>query len=264
MAPAPASASVPASNSALLPAPASALPRAPAPPLILPRGLIFLSSVWLIGSWLLAIGLRPPVQPSSASYTPAVREMLLCVTVGLMIGWPVLRLSQTRPPYPIRQTLLDLAVLLGLFQVVVWPLRLVTNWTPLRTAAIDATITGWLLLAAAVITASLNTEKTGPRALAMLACVAMCLAGPLGAWLALIAGVDAMPLVNLSPLLAVRTLGDGGSIHPTDTQWQLIALLGVAALASWVAVLIVGRGRTTEHDGIDHGLLGVSDSPTGA
>ena len=145
--------------------------RTPVPPLILPRGLIFLSSLWLIVSWLLAIGLRAPVQPSSASYTPAIREMLLCVTIGLMIGWPLLRLSQTCPPYPIRQTLLDLVVLLGLLQVVVWPLRLVTNWTPLRTAAIDATITGWHLLAGALVAAAVTTPRRGPRILVMIACV---------------------------------------------------------------------------------------------
>ena len=88
--------------------------KSPLPPLLLPRGLIFLASVWLVSSWLLAIGIRAPVQPSSASYPPGVRQMLLCVAAGLMIGWPLLRLSQTRPPYPIRQTLLDLLVLLGL------------------------------------------------------------------------------------------------------------------------------------------------------
>jgi len=219
--------------------------RRPLPPLILPRGLIFLSSVWLIGSWLLAIGLQAPVQPSSASYTPAVREMLLCITIGLMIGWPLLRLSQTCPPYPIRQTLLDLVVLLGLLQVVVWPLRLVTNWTPLRTAAIDATIIGWLLLAGALVAAAVSTERRGPRMLVMVACVAMCLAGPVAAWLGVMSGIKAMALVNLSPLMAVRTLGDGGNIHPTDLQWRLIAVLGVAAISAWAALLIVQRGHVS-------------------
>src|SRR5688572_24541171 len=131
------------------------------PPLLLPRGLIFLSSLWLIGSWIIAIGIRAPVQPSSASYTPSVRLMLFCVTTGLMIGWPLLRLSQPRPPYPVRQTLLDLMVLLGLVQVVVWPLRLVTNWTPLRTAAIDATLAGWVMIAGAVVAAAISSGPPG-------------------------------------------------------------------------------------------------------
>ncbi len=49
----------------------------PAPTLVLPRGLILLTSVWLVASWLLAIGLRAPVEASSASYTPGVRLMLV-------------------------------------------------------------------------------------------------------------------------------------------------------------------------------------------
>src|SRR5437773_335452 len=91
--------------------------------LTLPRGLIFFAAVWLIVSWVTTIGLRPPVQPSSASYTPAVRLMMLCVTIGAMIGWPLLRLSQRRPALPVRQTLLDLIVMIALIQVVIWPLR---------------------------------------------------------------------------------------------------------------------------------------------
>ena len=110
-----------------------------------------MASIWLIGSWIIAIGLRAPVQPSSSTYTPNVQLMVQCVVIGLMIGWPLLRLSQSSPDLPVRQTLLDLAVLIGLVQVVLWPLRLVTNWTPLRTAAIDATLCGWLLLAGAVV-----------------------------------------------------------------------------------------------------------------
>ena len=100
--------------------------------LVLPRALIFLASLWLIGSWFLAIGVRPPVQPSASSYEPGVRLMLLCVTTGLMIGWPLLRLSQATSPAPLRQTLLDLVVLLSMAQVVIWLLRLVTTWSPAR------------------------------------------------------------------------------------------------------------------------------------
>lgn len=208
------------------------------PPLVLPRGLIFVASVWLIASWVIAIGIRAPVQPSSASYTPAVVLMLQCVTAGLMIGWPLLRLSQTRPVWPMRQTLLDLAVLLGLVQVVIWPLRLVTTWTPLRTAAIDATLAGWTALAGAMIAAAITTDRRGPRVLAMIACLAMCLLGPMLAWIGVMTGVDALQMVDLSPFMAVNTLGGGGGSHPSEVQWRWITLLGVAATAVWAALAL--------------------------
>ena len=206
------------------------------PPLVLPRGLIFLASVWLIASWVIAIGVRAPVQPSSASYTPAVLLMMQCVTAGLMIGWPLLRLSQTRPMWPLRQTLLDLAVLLGLVQVVIWPLRLVTTWTPLRTAAIDATLAGWTALAGAMIAAAITTNRSGPRVLAMGACLGMCVLGPVLAWIAVSTGVDVLQLVGLSPFMAVKTLGGGGGSHPSEVQWRWIALLSFAAAAVWLAL----------------------------
>jgi hypothetical protein len=214
----------------------------PTPPLLLPRGLIFLASLWLIVSWIIALGWRTPVQPSSASYTPGVRLMILCVTTGLMIGWPLLRLSQSRPWRPLAQTWLDLVVLLGLVQVVVWPLRLVTTWTPWRTAAIDATMAGWLLLAGAIVASGVATDRRGPRTLCMLACIALCLLGPALAWLGVMTGVQASELVGLSPLMAVRTLSEGISTHPSPTQWTWIGLLGFADMAVWIALVIAMRG----------------------
>ena len=204
--------------------------------LTLPRGLIFFAAVWLIASWVMTIGLRAPVQPSSASYTPKVRLMMLCVAIGAMIGWPLLRLSQRKPAMPVRQTLLDLLVIVALIQVVIWPLRLVTTWSAMRTAAIEAALLGWLLLAGAVVAAAIIADKRGPRNLAMIASVAMCLLGPFLAWIGVMSGLHAMQLVSLSPLMAVRTLGEGTGPNPTASQWSLIALLGIADVLAWCAL----------------------------
>jgi hypothetical protein len=214
------------------------MPHASSSRLVVPRGLIFLASIWLIASWIIAIGLRAPVQPSSATYTPQVRLMVQCVVIGLMIGWPLLRLSQTKPALPVRQTLLDLIVLMALVQVVLWPLRLVTNWTPLRAAAIDATVCGWVVLAGAFLAAALGSRARGPHSLAMLACISLVLLGPAAAWLGVVTGVDAMELINLSPLMAIRTLGEGGSTQLTPMQWRWIGLLGLADAAAWLALSV--------------------------
>ena len=210
----------------------------PLPPLLMPRGLIFAASMWLIGSWVIAIGLRSPVQPSAASYTPGVRVMLLCTMIGLMIAWPLYRLSQARSHWPVQQTVLDLTVLLSLMQVVIWPLRLVTPWSALRTLAIDLTIIGWTLLAGAVVASALGSMRSGPRNVAMIACLALCLLGPLLTWVGVMAGADWMELIELSPLMAVQTLSGEGSARVTDSTWRWIALLGVAAGGAWIVLLI--------------------------
>lgn len=204
----------------------------------LPRGLIFLASLWLIASWLLVLGVRAPLQPSSASFTPGVELMLLVVALGLMIGWPLLRLSMPATPRPIAQTVLDLIVLLALVQVVIWPLRLVTPWAPMRTAALAATLAGWTCLVGAFVAAAIGTHHPGPRLLAMSVCVGLCVFGPAAAWLGVMTGVDAMQLVALSPLMAVRTLTSGGGAPPTEDQWTWIRLLAAAAALTWTALLL--------------------------
>ncbi|MHC4273609.1 MAG: hypothetical protein ACYSUR_08065, partial [Planctomycetota bacterium] len=185
----------------------------PAPPLVLPRGLILLASAWLVASWLLAIGLRTPIEASSASYTPGVRLMLICLAIGLVIGWPLLRVSQPPMPFPVRQVLLDLVVLLALVQVVIWPLRLVTPWSPARTAALDATLVAWALLAGAFVAAVAGSPRAGPRNLAMLGCAGMCVIGPVLALTCL--GVPTLErvgqkLARIGPLLEVHFLSSGG------------------------------------------------------
>ena len=217
------------------------------PPLILPRGLILVASVWILASWSLAIGFRPPVEASSASYTPGVQLMLISAAIGLVIGWPMLRLSLGTATYPIKQTVLDLVVLVALVQVVVWPLRLVTPWSPARTAALDATLVAWTVLAGAMVASAVGTRRAGPRNIAIIACMCMCLAGPALA----IIGLRIWPIGGLShrllqvgPLLEVYTLSHGGRTAPHAAQWMWIVIVAFAAAATWSALSVMVRARS--------------------
>ncbi len=219
--------------------------RTASPPLLLPRGLILLACVWLIGSWLLSIGVQPPIEPSSASYTPGVRMMLVCIGIGLMIGWPLLRLSQSATAHPILQTVLDLTVLLSLIQVVIWPLRLVTPWTVVRTAALDATLVGWTVLGGAVVASAVGSGRNGVRNLAIAACLAMCLLGPALAAIGAIVGGSAEQLMEIGPLVAVYRLAQGGPAPITSPQWVMIVMPAVAAALAWTALGVVYSARRT-------------------
>jgi hypothetical protein len=172
--------------------------------------------------------------------------MLVCMIIGLTIGWPLLRLSQSVPRFPLRQVLLDLFVLLALVQIVLWPLRLVTTWSPARTLAIDATIAGWAALAGAFVAAGVTSSKPGPRALAMLSCLALVLLGPALAWVGLTVGTDWMPLIELSPLMAVGTLTQTNAPPPAQ-QWVHIYTLVAAAGLTWIGLgaWAILRPRTT-------------------
>ncbi len=206
------------------------------PPILLPRGLILLACAWLIGSWLLSIGVRPPVEPSSASYTPSVRLMLVYIGIGLMIGWPLLRLSQSAVARPIMQTVLDMIVLLSLIQVVIWPLRLVTPWTLSRTAALDATLVGWTVLGGAVVASAVGSRRAGVRNLAITACLAICLAGPAVVVIAALVGPSAAQMMNIGPLTGVYHIAQGANAPVAARQWMMIGMPALAAGLAWTAL----------------------------
>jgi hypothetical protein len=216
------------------------MPRPDAPAeILLPRGLILLGAAWLIGSWLLSVGISPPVLPSAASYTPAVRSMLLNVGLGLFVAWPLIRLSQPLSPMQRWRSgtivALDLAVLISLTHVVVWPLRLVTTWPPERSLAIATHFAAWSMLFGAIACWAMAHRRPHVRTSAMLLCLAFVGVGP-----ALLALGRSVPewLERLSPLLRLWRLmtPDSGTVAPQ--AWIDIAVTGVAGvLGLWAAAI---------------------------
>lgn len=199
----------------------------------------------------MTMGFRPPIQMHAASYTPSVRLLLLALVFGIGIGWPLVRLSGGLRAWPIRQTLLDLTVLLCLAQVVVWPLRLVTPWPPWRSAAIDLALVGWsLAIAAVVATGSIPAR----RGIGLLRTVAM---------LVIVLLVAGMPLITMtrgqslpftgrpvgveprewwqvaarSPATAIDALSGGGPTVPLEPEWALVRFAWWGAAAMWVAAI---------------------------
>lgn len=211
------------------------------PPYVLPRLLILLGALWLIGSWMLSLGLRPPVHQSSASYEPGVRLMLLTLALGLIIGWPLVRLSQARIDAPRRQVVLDMIVIVSMLQVVIWPIRLVTTWSVTRTAVLDGTLTGWIMIVGAVLAVTIGSPRGGPRILGMLACIAIALAAPTIRVLASIADADVGKLAYLSPFTAIVELTDSGSAPISPRHWRETIALVAAAGGAWMAVLVAAR-----------------------
>lgn len=207
-----------------------------------------LASLWLGVSWLLLIGFRPPVQAQSASYTPGVRLMMLSTVAGITVAWPLVRLSGPMRPRPAIQALLDLAVLLCLVQVVLWPLRLVTPWPPGRAAAIDLCLAGWGLATAAVVAAG---SGPGPQAsLGLRRTVAMVLAVAIAAGVPLVAllGGGSLPfterpaepaLAAWSPATALWSLTSAGFEPPSQADWRLAATGPVVAIAAWLGLAAV-------------------------
>ncbi len=221
------------------------------PQLILPRGLIFLAALWFAASLLLAMGLRTPVHATAASLEPGIRLMLQFVTLGLMIGWPLLRLSQPPTPLPAKQTLLDLLTLATLLQIIVWVPRVFTVWTVSRTAAIDAMLLAWMAMIGAIIASAIKPSQRSTsghpavRAIAMTACVALTLLGPLLVLLGASWTSVRSNLVAVGPFMGIASLAAGGATPASPTQWQAIAVIASAAGLCWLALglMSIGRGQ---------------------
>jgi hypothetical protein len=206
------------------------------PPYHLPRVLILLGSLWLIGSWAIAIGLRPPVQQTSASYEPGVRVMLLGLTAGFVIGWPLFRLSQAAISAPRWQVMLDMMVLVSMLQVVLWPVRLVTTWSTSRTTVIDVTLIAWIAIVGAILAASISSARGGPRVLAMIACIAIGLLAPTLRAISAAIGLDDPGGAYLSPFTSVSELTDAGAAPLSPRHWRGTVTVALAAVAAWTAL----------------------------
>lgn len=191
----------------------------PRPPLVVPRGLVFLATGWLVGSWLLAVGLTRPIMPSSAVYEPGAHIFLCSMVVGVLVAWPLLRLSG---PLLLRShavAMLDLVALAVLVQIVLWPLRLMTSWTVERAALIDALLLGFILVGGALI-AMATARGGGVRVMASIALLA---------WLIVPLFIEPF----LSPLGLMWEASSGSGEVVGAGTWVYVAFLGIAGGVLW-------------------------------
>ncbi|MCE9618791.1 MAG: hypothetical protein K8R92_02655 [Planctomycetes bacterium] len=205
----------------------------------LPRGLVFLTTAWIFAAWCLCIGVRPPIQPSIASYVPGVRLFIAAIAVGLCVAWPMLRLSEKPSSAPIRQVLLDFAALAVLLHVVLWPLRLATSWSPERMGLIDLFLFSWAAIIAALLTNTIASRSATERVVAMSAVVAIVLLGPIAYVASVRMEWPAPPNWLDGPVMGVLRETLGGGARPDAITWRGTIGIASAAVASWIAVLLM-------------------------
>lgn len=235
-------------------------PRRDEPP---PRGLLLLSAAWIALSVLVAFGTRPPLLPLAATYSPAVRLSLIVLLGGILIAYPLLRLTQPVTSRPMRRAILDLAVLLGAIHAYLWPVRLATQWSLERTAAIDLLLCGAALAAVGLVL--LGTRREHGRTAWMLLVLALT-AGPIvaGPLLAAIAGaswlrdgslgdgspgdgwLDVGSIAPALPFVALERLASSTTVPLGADEWRLAlvpTIAGVVLLA--IAMAIAAGTRRT-------------------
>lgn len=222
-------------------------------PLFVPRALVLFSAAWIFFAWVQLFGLQPPVQPQSASYGPAIRMLFTTLGAGIAIGWPLLRLSGAHSRAPLRQCLLDALAVFVLVQVAIWPLRLVTNWTLLRTLALDAGILAALVQTGAILSIFLGLRNPRSRTIGMACLVA--LAGIAGAAELLAPELPvepagpAGPLTPLSAPALLSSLASPRALEPDADDLALVRSAGIAAAALGLAALTAALARVLARRG---------------
>ncbi len=208
--------------------------------MILPRGLVFLTTCWIFAAWLICIGVRPPIQPSIASYLPGVRIFIAIMAMGLCVGWPMLRLSERPTRAPIRQVLIDFVTISVLLHVVLWPLRLATNWSNSRMGLIDLFLFAWGYMIAAILALTIGSRSALERVATMILIIMISLLGPMAYFVSMRMHWPEPPRWMDGPLLGVLRETLGGGLHPEETTWRATFGVCIAAVAAWFVVLIVG------------------------
>jgi hypothetical protein len=208
-----------------------------------PRGLVLLAALWILGSWLICIGPQAPLHPTIAGFTPGIRLMVASLGVGLCAGWPLLRLSGPRERWPVRRVVLDLLTITTLAQVVLWPLRLTTAWSPARLAMIDALMIAWSVVVAALVAAALASGAPRVRTRTMLACLGITGLGMPLEVACRSAGLPEPPAWALGPVLGpLRLTIPDASMRFDEALVGLGIVLCLATLA-WVWTSRVVRPR---------------------
>ena len=213
------------------------------PPLELPRGLVFGASIWLALSWVVSIGIRPPVQPTSTSYTPAAKMLVVAIMLGILIGWPLARLSTPKPHRPLMTAFLDMVSLMVLTQIVIWPLRLVTTWPIERITAISVDVLSNTLLVGGLL-ALAGTNRRGST-LTMLGLVGLVVIPPITAL-----GSPVDPIFSASPLVRIWVIASGGPSPLPSDAWVAGLITAVVALSVWMLAARISGSALADPDGL--------------
>ncbi|MCC6908270.1 MAG: hypothetical protein IT430_10050 [Phycisphaerales bacterium] len=205
----------------------------------LPRALLLWWSLWLLASWITAFGWRWGMQPSIAMYMTASKRMMLSVMLGVTIIWPLYRLVLRPAHTPRLLPLLDWAAIFATLQVLLWPMRVPTQWSALDVLLIDLTIFAWGLLYAALIAIGTAGAGRRHRALMMLVCIAIAAAAPLAA--ATSSTFDTIAQsdwLHWSPITSLWLHISRTTVQIEPQAWQRTAIVAAAALLVWLGLML--------------------------
>ena len=227
-----------------------------------PRVFALIWMLYLMGvTALMFASLSDAFFVSPAITRPAARGMLLATMAGMVLMWPVVRLSQHPAERPVRSVLRDLFVVLIPAQAVIWPhaLRELGDWSVGVLLALAGVFAAWALVVAGLLAMADSGRGAGRARWAwMLVLLVLCLGAPAYGvargqfWMTPGPPPASRPGWMLSPLTAVLEVtrdrdASDGTTRASGIHWRLIgaaACVGGSLLClSGAAGVAARRGR---------------------
>ena len=196
-----------------------------------PRGLVIAAGGWIIFSAIASFGFQLPIHLSPSSLTPSIRMLLLTCAVGMVIVWPLVRLSLPSRERTIARTIIDTLTLACLWQLIVWPLRLGTPWPIERTLLLDLLVIILLAGSAGIIAAASAFQNSLARGFAMICCILLTvgLQIPLAAIGFTPTGISSVFLANIfqGGVPSLLSCMNSPASLPESSEWESLVAYGI-------------------------------------
>ncbi len=189
---------------------------------------------WLLCSWAINWMIDGPVFTSNDNMLPVVRWMMMSAMLGMTLIWPACRLTWCCETKPAARAWWDFVCLMLVLQVVVWPLRLLVNWSNAQVWWINIVVAAWSLLITLWVYLGLHNNHRG-RTLAMIVCV-LTLMVPVV--IQRTSGVPCHDPFTMLWIICEPRLSE----LPHDVMVNLVAIIALAT-AGWVFALFTVKNR---------------------
>lgn len=241
-----------------------------------PRPLALIWTIYLFAATAMTFGAIMGVGGLTLDvYRPALRILLATVGGGVILMWPMIRLSQTAPiEHPAVASMKDFVAIVVPLHAMVWPQWLLAAWPVQVIAGLAMTLTAWAVLTAGLLAWYFRYEiergavdqtgqprpAGGGRAGMMLVFVVLAVLGPVLGTVLTMSGVGVVggPGTSLwwllsSPITAVFEISrdrfwTGSAAVTTVAHWATAGGVGVTGLVCWIGAALArhnpGRVRS--------------------
>ncbi len=182
--------------------------------------------------------------------------LLALIQVGVVVVWPLLRLSQLPPRFASRAAAVDLVIVLAPSAAILGPMGFLTKWTGATVVALCLSLVSWTFLYGGIVAIAGRVRAATSRALWMFLCLALAAIGPIIALLiasrATSAGADVPPTGWRAALLsspvsspfAIARFPSSRAPYPDALTWELVILPLFVAAALWLIAVVMDLAKT--------------------